>query len=152
MKDYIILGIVVVICIIIIAFRVRNAYNTEKKKGRKEIERNYSRLKAGMIVQHFKRNTADTSDPSYCYLIISDCAKHTETGEPLVVYMACYGDLSVYARPRDMFYSEVDKVKYPDATQQYRLEEVTNKELLKTCKVASDKFISKIQENFKTLS
>ena len=104
-----------------------------------ENEKNYNRLKTGMIVQHFKRNT-------------TDCVKHTETGELFVVYMACYDDLSVYARPRDMFYSEVDKVKYPDAKQQYRLEEVTDKELLKTCKVISDKFISGLQEIFKTLS
>ena len=117
-----------------------------------ENEKNYDRLKTGMIVQHFKRNTTDTSDPSFCYMIISDCVKHTETGELFVVYMTCYDDLSVYARPRDMFYSEVDKVKYPDAKQQYRLEEVTNKDLLKTCKVVSDKFILKLQEIFKTLS
>lgn len=32
MKDYIILGIVIVLCIIIIAFRVRNAYIEEERK------------------------------------------------------------------------------------------------------------------------
>lgn len=115
-------------------------------------EKDYSRLKTGMVVQHFKRNTTDTSDPNFCYMIISDCVKHTETGELFVAYMACYDDLSVYVRPRDMFYSKVDKIKYPDAKQQYRLEEVTNKELLKTCKVVSDEFIAKLQEIFKTLS
>lgn len=115
-------------------------------------ENDYSRLKTGMIVQHFKRDITNTLDTSYCYMIISDCVKHTETGELFVAYMACYGDCSVYVRPRDMFYSEVDKIKYPNAKQQYRLEEVTNKELIKACKVVSDKFISKLQEIFKTLS
>lgn len=115
-------------------------------------EKDYSRLKTGMIVQHFKRNTTDTSDTSYCYMIISDCVKHTETGELFVAYMACYGDYSVYVRPRDMFYSKVDRIKYPDAKQQYRLEEITDEELLKSCKVVSDEFVSKLQEVFKTLS
>lgn len=32
MKDYIILGIVIVLCIIIIAFRFRNAYLEEERK------------------------------------------------------------------------------------------------------------------------
>lgn len=32
MKDYIILGIVIILCIIIIAFRFRNAYFEEERK------------------------------------------------------------------------------------------------------------------------
>ena len=115
-------------------------------------ETNYARLKTGMSVQHFKRSITDTSDTSYCYMIVSDCVKHTETGELFVAYMACYGDCSIYVRPRDMFYSEVDRSKYPDVKQQYRLEEVTDKALLKTCKAVSDEFVSKLQEVFKTLS
>lgn len=44
--------------------------------------------------------------------------------EILVMYTALYGERQSYLRPLPMFLSKTDKEKYPNATQEYRLEEI----------------------------
>ena len=80
-----------------------SAYNFDRpipQKGEK-----YRHFKLGKIVN-----------------IIGIC-RHTETAEISVVY-GC--EKQVWNRPLEMFMSEVDKKKYPDAKQRYRFERLTD--------------------------
>lgn len=86
------------------------------------------RFAPGDIVQHFKREWEPAGSGKYLYRIV-DTAEHTETGEKMMVYQALYGDFCTYVRPYEMFVSEVDHEKYPEAHQKYRFEKVDVKTL-----------------------
>ncbi|WP_066896697.1 DUF1653 domain-containing protein [Clostridium nigeriense] len=54
---------------------------------------------------------------------IEDLYYHDENlKDSLVLYKALYDDKGIYARPINMFLSQVDKNKYPDIEQKYRFE------------------------------
>lgn len=91
------------------------------------------RIHKGDIVCHFKRSTLtvkqiEENDCLYMYKVL-DFAKHTESGELLVIYEALYDGEPIgcdvhrgdkFARPFDMFMSEVDHEKYPNIKRKYR--------------------------------
>jgi Uncharacterized protein conserved in bacteria len=55
-----------------------------------------------------------------------DVATHSETEELYAVYRSLYGEGKLYIRPLDMFFSKVDKEKYPEIEQEYRFEYIGN--------------------------
>jgi len=66
----------------------------------------------GFIFRHFKGDL---------YLLV-DFAKHTETGEQMVIYKALYDDCGLYVRPYNMFIEEVPVGKENPTGQKYRFE------------------------------
>lgn len=91
------------------------------------------------IVKHFKRELKDPSSFESLY-VIHGIATHSETKEKLVIYSDGV-EGNWYARPYDMFMSEVDHEKYPDIKQQYRFERLTLHEIQKLNRTAFRKWI-----------
>lgn len=73
-----------------------------------EISQDY----VGWMFRHFKGN----------YYKVIKLGVHSETSEILVIYEDDHHN--VWVRPYEMFISDVDHEKYPDATQEKRFEKV----------------------------
>ena len=64
------------------------------------------------IYRHFKGD----------HYIVVDVAKFSETEEELVIYRQLYGKGELWARPKEMFLSEVDHEKNTQFKQKYSFE------------------------------
>lgn len=85
---------------------------------------NDRRFEPGDILRHFKH---ETDKSRYIYRVIG-IAKHTESEEELLIYQDVRSE-QIYARPLEMAMSEVDKNKYPNIKQKYRLEKINWEEM-----------------------
>lgn len=83
-----------------------------------------TKFKPGQIIRHFKRDfisEEQKKENMYLYQVVG-IAVHSETKEPLLIYQELYYPFQVYARPLTMAEEKTDKIKYPNAKQEYRLE------------------------------
>ena len=78
-------------------------------------------LKAGQRYRHFKKGNI--------YIVVIPCEYDTEDMKEYVIYRGGDNKRRMWARPILEFMSEVDKVKYPQATQQYRFELIEESDL-----------------------
>ena len=69
-------------------------------------------LQIGRVYRHFKGD----------YYLVEGLAHDSESGVPCVIYRKLYGDGGLWVRPLEMFLSRVDREKYPEVRQEYRLQ------------------------------
>ncbi len=67
-------------------------------------------IKVWATYQHFKGGL---------YKVLTT-AIHSETGELLIIYQNIEDSSKIWARPKDLFLSEVDHTKYPEVSQKRR--------------------------------
>ena len=78
-------------------------------------------LKAGQKYKHFKKGNI--------YVVVIPCVYDTEDMKWYVIYLGGDNKRRIWARPVREFMSEVDRNKYPQATQQYRFELIEESDL-----------------------
>lgn len=90
----------------------------------------------GTIVSHFKRHYCDNIEKQanmHLYKIMG-VATNSETNEPMTVYQALYPPYQAFVKPSSLFYAKVNKTKYFNSIQKYKIElytgEITDKSTL----------------------
>lgn len=76
------------------------------------------------------------------YQVIALATKEDD-GQELVIYQALYADHKIWARSLESFLGKVDRVRYPDASQQYRFERI-GAQTQDTAMAQADKDVSAI--------
>ena len=76
-------------------------------------------IQIGKKYRHFKGKDYKVID-----IVYDSESNNDDEYKKVVIYQALYGDNLKWARPYDMFNSEVDHQKYPEIEQKYRFEEI----------------------------
>ena len=76
-------------------------------------------IKIGKKYRHFKNKEYIVLD-----IVYDSESNNDDEYKKVVIYQALYGDKLKWARPYDIFNSEVDHKKYPNIEQKYRFEEI----------------------------
>lgn len=63
------------------------------------------------------------------YYIVEDIAKHSETGEDLVIYRGLYETAPLWARPKDLFTGNItpEQAKKFGQTERFKLQDIQSK-------------------------
>ena len=77
-------------------------------------------IEIGKKYKHFKGKLYKVID-----IVCDSESNNDEEYKKIVIYKALYGEYLTWARPYEMFASEVDHEKYPEVKQKYRFEDVT---------------------------
>lgn len=75
------------------------------------------KIEIGKMYRHFKGMICQVLD------IVNDSESDNGEYKKVVIYRELHGEHLKWARPYEMFASEVDHEKYPEVTQKYRFEE-----------------------------
>lgn len=84
----------------------------DERMKKQEMAEIYKEKIKGKKYRHFKGGLYE----------VIDIAIHSENAELIVVYKSYDNPSLVWARPLNMFMSEVDRDKYPDVKQKMRFE------------------------------
>ena len=76
-------------------------------------------IQIGKKYRHFKGKEYKVLD-----IVYDSESNNDDEYRKVVIYQAQYGEQLKWARPYDMFNSEVDHEKYPNVEQKYRFEEI----------------------------
>ena len=76
-------------------------------------------IEIGKTYRHFKGKLYKVID-----IVYDSESNNDEEYKKIVIYQALYGEHLKWARPYEMFASEVDHEKYPDVKQLYRFEKI----------------------------
>ena len=89
----------------------------DKRKTKQALAQHYKGM-TGKTYRHFKGGL----------YLVTDIAVHSESADLMVIYRSVDDPSLVWARPLDMFLSDVDKEKYPLIRQDKRFVEVNDEE------------------------